>query len=92
MVILDWMEDQLVNDITMTSSHHYDIITHREHLVLEVKLEGLVIQVHLVTRDHLDLMDPKDSKVMPALEAQLEQKASVDQMENLLVALVTVEQ
>lgn len=53
-----------------------------------MKLAGLVIQDLLVPRDHLELMDLKDLRVMLDQEAQLELKASVDQMENLLVVIV----
>lgn len=64
--------------------------SHREHLVLEVKLAESVILVPLVTRDHLELLDLKDLKVMPAPGDRLELRASVDQMDKLLVVMVIV--
>ena len=55
-----------------------------------MKLAGLVIQDLLGTQVHLELMDLKGLRVMLDHEAQLELKVSVDQMENLLVTIVTV--
>lgn len=48
----------------------------------------MVIQVPLVTKGHLVLMDLKDLRVMLDLEAQLETKDSMDLLENLLVVVI----
>ena len=66
------------------------ITCHREVLDHEVKLAGLVKLDLLVTQDLLELMDPKDLREMLDPEAQQELKVSLDQLENLLVVIVTV--
>ena len=55
-----------------------------------MKLVGLEIQTLLVNRDHLELMDLKDLRVMLDVKAQLELKVSLDQLENQLVVIVTM--
>lgn len=73
----------VINDIIV-------ITCYREALDHEVKLAELVKLDPLVTEDLLELMDPKDLRVMPDHEVLLELKVSPDQLENLLVVIVTV--
>lgn len=62
----------VVNDIIVVITGNRELLDH------EVKLAGLVILDPLVTEDQLELMDPKDSRVMLDHEVPLVLKVSPD--------------
>ena len=62
----------VVNDIIVVITGNRELLDH------EVKLAGLVILDPLVTEDQLELMGPKDSRVMLDHEVPLVLKVSLD--------------
>ena len=62
----------VVNDVIVVITGNRELLDH------EVKLAGLVILDPLVTEDQLELMDPKDSRVMLDHEVPLVLKVSPD--------------
>lgn len=62
----------VINDIIVVITGNRELLDH------EVKLAGLVILDPLVTEDQLELMDPKDSRVMLDHEVLLVLKVSLD--------------